>query len=252
VRFPVVLLFAVVISACGTHYLPAHNSVVSLRMKPDSLHVSEPEIEALVSPFRMKLDSLMNEVICITDTALVKAQPEGSLGNMMADAVLQYGKENFAASVDLCVLNYGGIRIPVVEKGPVTIGTIFELMPFDNMVEVLEIDGARLKVLLDHTARYGGWPVSSVRMVINNQVADSISVDGEPLELSKSYRLITSDYIANGGDGCYMLKDMPKKNRFHYKLRDVLTDHFAALKKKGETYHGITDGRVRNIAQEVH
>ncbi len=246
-KFPVrnflVLLFFIVSSCSGPYYLKeTHTS--QTRIKQDSLKAVDSVIVKMIAPFKQKLDAQMNEVIAVNDVDLSKERPEGSLCNMAADAVLAYANKTYERPVDFCVLNYGGLRIPSISKGNITLGKIYELMPFDNQLEVVEIDGKTCKQLLDVVAKSGGWPVSGVRMNILQSLADSITFKGQLLDPNKTYTLVTSDYIVNGGDNITMLQNGKKRTPLNYKVRDAIIDYLRELKNNNQTVNTKKDGRI--------
>jgi 2',3'-cyclic-nucleotide 2'-phosphodiesterase (5'-nucleotidase family) len=67
-----------------------------------------------ISPFRDSLKKEMDEVIGVNDSVLVKAQPEGTLGNFVADALLFQSRKVLQTEIDFSVVNNGGIRIPTL------------------------------------------------------------------------------------------------------------------------------------------
>jgi 2',3'-cyclic-nucleotide 2'-phosphodiesterase (5'-nucleotidase family) len=93
------------------------------------------------------------------------------------------------------------------------------------MLDVLEIKGSTLNELLQLVAASGGWPVAGVQMTINNGKATDIRIGGTLIDTTKIYTLITSDYIANGGDNAFMLKNYSKRTGLNYKLRDAILDY---------------------------
>jgi 2',3'-cyclic-nucleotide 2'-phosphodiesterase (5'-nucleotidase family) len=77
----------------------------------------------------------------------------------MADCMRMMAEKKFERKVDAGFMNQFGIRSSI-PKGNITVGKIFEMMPFDNLVVLQEIKGNVLKEFLDKTAADGGWPVS--------------------------------------------------------------------------------------------
>jgi len=194
----------------------------------------------LIKPYKDSLDKEMLQVIANSRVILKKEQPEGTLCNWVCDALMDESK---ALKPDLCVLNYGGLRIPQISEGPVTRGKIFELMPFDNYLVLLYISGNKLQELLNLTASKKGWPVAGLQMQLENGKAVSIFINGEALKPAKTYRLLTNDYIANGGDNCSMLLKVPSENT-NLLIREVLLNYCAHLQQKGEKISSSKDGRV--------
>jgi 2',3'-cyclic-nucleotide 2'-phosphodiesterase (5'-nucleotidase family) len=182
--------------------------------------------------------------------ALQKERPEGTLNNWVADVMEQETEKHAGVPVDFFVSNFGGIRINTLAAGPVTVGSIFELMPFDNQMVMLQIPGDTLQKFVDLMAMAGGWAVSEeLRMTIDNQKAINVSVHGVPLESSRMYTVGLSDYIANGGDNCTFLKGLPRKD-LKYLVRNALIDHVRWLTENGMQIAAVKDGRVKLVGMQ--
>jgi 2',3'-cyclic-nucleotide 2'-phosphodiesterase (5'-nucleotidase family) len=179
----------------------------------------------------------MNEVVGIAEATLEKKQPDGSLNQFMADAMLQAGRQQFKMPIDAAFVNYGGVRITQLPKGTVTRGKIFELMPFDNLIVVQQLKGDVLQQFLDFVASKGGWPVAGITMQIKDKKAVQVLVNGQPLETLKTY------HVANGGDNAAMLKPIAQKN-VGYLMRDALFDYIKALKAEGKNITAKEEKRI--------
>lgn len=226
--------------ACKQPYTIVTKQPQLTRINADSLRLYDSTAHYLIAPYKAKLDAQMNTVIGTITTRLTKDKPEGTLGNMVCDATLTYANEHYPRKIDVCVMNFGGIRLPTIEPGPVTVGKVYELMPFDNMIDVLEISGNTLNELLQLVAAADGWPVGGVRFQIDNGKATEIEVQGKPLNLNQTYTLATSDYVANGGDKADMLKQYHKRTSLNYLVRNAILDY---VKQQG-TLQYATDGRI--------
>lgn len=198
-----------------------------------------------MKPYKDSVDKSMNDIVGYVDETLDKKRPESTLGNFMADAMLYAGKQQFKMPIDAAVVNFGGIRIPQLAKGAVTRGKIFELMPFDNIVVVQSVKGDVLQQFLDLIAAQGGWPIAGVTMQIKDGKAINVSVGGTPLDVNKTYNLVNSDYVANGGDNAAMLKPVPQKN-IGYLMRDAIFDYIKALKAAGKNITAKEENRITN------
>jgi 2',3'-cyclic-nucleotide 2'-phosphodiesterase (5'-nucleotidase family) len=193
----------------------------------------DPTMEALVEPFRARMGDRINEVLGEASGPFTKAWPEGSLGNFAADAILWGARRTVGQDVEIAVANNGGLRVPLAE-GPITAGTIFELMPFDNTISVLTLSGRQLQETADYIASRGGEPVAgwSFRMeeTENGRVARDVLVGGEPLESERVYRLATSDYLANGGDEFAVFQKATAQLDLPLLVRDVFMEYVRHLK----------------------
>ena len=73
-------------------------------------------------------------------------------------------------------------------------------MPFENILTTVKFEGNDLQSFFDYIAANGGDPISGATFKIKNKKAQDIKINGKPLNLDQSYTVLTSDYIANGGD----------------------------------------------------
>lgn len=201
-------------------------------------------VENLILPYKQQLEKEMNEVIGFAVKDLQKARPESTLGNWLADLIHQKCEEYYGQKIDFALVNYGGIRIPTLSQGEITRSTIFELMPFDNMLVVVSVDGNTLLELFDLMAKYGGWPVSKeVRYKIENDKAVNLTLDGKQIDKNKIYKIALSDFIANGGDKCYFLKDK-KQEKLGKLFRDAILEYVEEQTAEGKKMDAEIEGRV--------
>jgi 2',3'-cyclic-nucleotide 2'-phosphodiesterase (5'-nucleotidase family) len=198
---------------------------------------------ALLKPYKDSLDKTMTRVVAVLENDLEKKQPQGSLGDMMADAMRVQAEKIYGIPVQAAVMNYGGIRLPVVKAGNFTLGKLYEVHPFDNLLVVMKLRGEVLLQLLQHTASKGGWPVAGISMVIRNGKAEDIKIEGELIREEAYYQVALSDYLANGGDDMGMLKGIAYLNK-NYLIRDAIADYLSVFREKGITYQATKETRV--------
>jgi 2',3'-cyclic-nucleotide 2'-phosphodiesterase (5'-nucleotidase family) len=204
---------------------------------------ADSSIDRRIQPYRDSLNHTMAKVLAVSAQPLEKKQPEGALGDFVADACLQEANAIAREPADLAIFNHGGLRRGL-PQGPVTLGDVFELMPFDNELVVMTINGTTLKELLDFVAAGGGAPVSGIRMQIHDGRADSIRVKGLPLDTSLHYRVLTSDYLANGGDRFVLFSRAEAREALNLRVRDAIAHYLSMLGEKQQTLIITTDGRI--------
>lgn len=210
----------------------------------DSLAGADPAVEALLKPYRDQMQTEMDEVVGHTLIQMGKARPESELTNLLADIMENRTEKLIGGNIDLAIINFGGIRLPVLPAGPITRGTIFELAPFDNKVLVLRLSAEQIQQLLDRIAGSGGWPVSQgLRMVIRDRKATQVTIDGRAIEAGRRYTVAMPDYVANGGDSFSFLAGLPREDTGHY-LRDIFIDYFKEKESQGLPVTSITDKRI--------
>lgn len=197
----------------------------------------------MLQPYADSVNKSMNDVIAVAEVTMDKTQPEGSLGNFVADAMLAKAKEKYLQPVDIAVMNSGGIRLPTIAAGNITRGKIFELSPFDNVIVLQTLTGLQLQEFFDHIAGKGGWPVANMSYQIKNKKAINIKINGKPIEAAKSYTMATLDYVANGGDNASMLRKIPQVNH-GFLFRDALIEYVSEKNKLGQKIFSKTENRV--------
>lgn len=219
--------------------------------KTETQHVAINEtaidstIYRAITPYKQKLDAAMNEVIGFAPEALVKKQPESNLGNFFSDIMLLKARSlpNVDTSGLVALFNYGGLRTSV-PQGEVRVGTMFEVMPFENTLVLVPLKGKELQSILNALAEKGGTPLAGLRFEIADKKAAHIFIHQAPLDTAKVYTVITSDYLANGGDKFFTI-DSPKNfTNTHILLRDILIEHCKKLHKENKQLVGVTDGRI--------
>lgn len=188
-------------------------------------------LDSIIAPYRSDMEAQMNEEIGHSDTSLVKYNPESPLGNFVADVVYQYGRK-FGESIkdigpvdmqlSMCLLNFGGLRAPINE-GAITVGNIYELMPFDNTICIVKINPDKMREMLIYLREKQGQPVSNAKMILAKS-KQLIKIGGEDYNFDKDVYVITSDYLANGGDKMDFFKDPVRKWDSGILIRDALIE----------------------------
>lgn len=229
------LLFAAMLTlvSCASRLYQPQESIVYTKysVQPGK---QDTGMQQLVAPYAVAVNKTMLEIIGTLAQPLEKKQPENTLGYFMTDAFLTEARQSFDTHVDVALMNTGGIRTNQMPAGNISVGAIYEAMPFDNLLILLTLNGKQLQMLLNHVAGRGGWPISGGRYIIENKTATQVLIAGEPVDADKKYVVAVSDYIANGGDDCNFLVGLPQQNK-GYLQRDALIDyvkrHTAAGKK---------------------
>ncbi len=181
-----------------------------------------PVLLALERRITRELDARLGETIGETTVPLDSRgdsvqRAETNIGNFIADAIRAH------AAAQVALINGGGIRSDrIIGPGPLTRLDLKALLPFENPVAIVRIDGRTLKAALEHGlarvvrfGRSGAMPhVSGIRVVWDPALPDGrritdLRIGGEPVRDAAVYALATSQYLAGGGDGYAMLKGLP-------------------------------------------
>jgi 2',3'-cyclic-nucleotide 2'-phosphodiesterase (5'-nucleotidase family) len=201
--------------------------------------------DAFIKPYAAKVGETMNDPMGELPLTLVKALPDGTLGNFMADAYLAMAREKFDPAAELAYMNHGGIRLNNVQAGTMRRGTIYEVMPFDNLMVIVKVKGSLLQQFLDHIAEEGGGGIAGVQMTIKEKKAADIRIQGQALDPGKTYTMVNSDYVVNGGGRFNGFRDLPAQ-KTGYLLRDALLDYCTGFRKAGKPLPVPTEKRIQH------
>ncbi|HEX5204420.1 MAG TPA: 5'-nucleotidase C-terminal domain-containing protein, partial [Actinoplanes sp.] len=107
---------------------------------------------------------------------------------------------------DISVGNGGGLRADL-PAGPLTYGSVFEVMPFDNVLVNVRLTGRQLRQVFAASIQQGrrGLGFSGIRVAARCQ-AGALAVtmtraSGTEIADDDPVLLVTSDFLATGGDG---------------------------------------------------
>ncbi|HRO41678.1 MAG TPA: 5'-nucleotidase C-terminal domain-containing protein [Flavipsychrobacter sp.] len=236
------ILFCFLI-ATGCHkplYIQERSTQLYTVSKTDPV---DSAIVKMLAPYKIGVDTQMQTILGRTDIPLTKAQPESTLGNFMADAQMVAAKK-IDNKVVGSVMNYGGIRLSYIAPGILTRGKMYELMPFDNMLTIVDVPGEVLKQFCNHMVRYKGWPISGISYVIKDKEATNILINGSPINDHIVYKIAMSDYIARGGDNCDFLSPLRKRFTTIF-VRDAMIEYVMELEKQNKPLHPNLENRIQ-------
>ena len=204
---------------------------------------TDAEIASIINPYKSQLDAEMNEVIANIAVDLTRQQPESNMGNWVTDAMMRgVAREGLAA--DFAVHNYGGMRVPTITAGPLTMGELYELSPFDNTLMIVDAPANIVDSLFHFIASKDGWPVSSeVDLVIRDQKLVSATINGQPVDRTKIYKIAVPDYVANGGDHTTFMIGT-KRLQTGLLVRNLLVRDAAETARMGNSINVTIDGRI--------
>ncbi len=225
------LALALLAQACAVVMPPAPPTVpivsdeVHRNVRIDSNLVADPDILAFLHPYSSRLTVSMGMVIAEAPYDIVKAKPEGALGNLTADMVRNAMVSLRGHVVHMAVINNGGLRVPLY-KGPITVGRVYELMPFDNTLVLLKLSGAQVLSLADELAKFGGEPVSGIRFRIEDGKAADVLLGVTSVDPEAEYWVATHNYLADGGGDFPTLWKPLERVDFAVNLREVFIREF--------------------------
>jgi 5'-nucleotidase len=191
----------------------AHNVVVTRDVTKDPAQV------ALLDRYRPAADEISHRVvgsIAASLTRTANANGESALGDVVADALLDAAKNVPAANADFAIWNPGGIRADLTAQPgraptPVTYAQVFAVLPFGNELIAKTIRGETLfqmleqqfgeRVRLMQVSKGFTYAYDSSRPVGQRVDRTSVRINGRPVVADGEYRLATSNFLWDAGDG---------------------------------------------------
>jgi 5'-nucleotidase / UDP-sugar diphosphatase len=211
----------------------------------------DPETAEMINEMVDEAETGMDKVIGYAENDLTRGgEGETRMGNLVCDAMLE------EMSADFAFTNLGGIR-DEIPAGPITPRSVFRVLPFGNTMMVFEIDGRLLKEIIEYRVSedHHGLYIAGGKVVYSKSRPDYdrityFTIGGEEWEPDKTYRVVTSDFLAAGNAGLYMLPTVPdaKKMRSSTMMRDALIHYI----ERHTPITGVLDGRwVRDDSSQL-
>lgn len=179
-------------------------------------YVPDPQMATFEADLVLRTSNVLNRPIArIGATSITRntnSAGECAMGNLVADAQLYATK---AQGVEIALMNYGGIRSDLLVsdlKTPVTYTQVAAVHPFKGTLQITGLTGAELKTLLEQQWPENGsfnplqvsqgfsyaWDGNKPRG--ERVIADSMRLNGEPIQQEQVYQVAASAFLMDGGD----------------------------------------------------
>ncbi|MEN6568009.1 MAG: 5'-nucleotidase C-terminal domain-containing protein [Veillonellales bacterium] len=177
------------------------------------------------------------------------ARTETLLGQWVTDTMRQ------AVHGDIAFQNIGGIRTGI-PAGTITMGELYEAIPFDNTLYTVDMTGEQIFKVLQYglmndkvsMLQYSGIKVSYDAEPQGGRIVAVTLADGTPIRPGKTYKVVTNDFMAAGGDGFTMFKEGKNLYNTCIPLRDIVAG--AIRNQKTIEFNGDDRFEIRHFSQE--
>jgi 2',3'-cyclic-nucleotide 2'-phosphodiesterase (5'-nucleotidase family) len=248
-KFFSLLLFPLLAASCSQSSQITKVETKNYQFSSEGYHDIDSTLYKEILPYKESMSADMNTVLIISEEAMERGTPESKLGNFFSDALMEMAKSKYMVEdghpVDFAFFNNGGLRSSL-PRGNITKENVFELMPFENELVVLSLNGAATQKLVNYIASKDGVPVSNLRMGIKGGKPVNVTINGQPFDSTIVYKALTSDYLANGGDQMFFLTDSKKEN-LNLKIRDALIQYMQVKSRNGATLTTQLDNRINHV-----
>lgn len=237
-------VFLFLLNACASkQYIVKNTNGYLVEMNSRFDDNADLEMFSIVETYKNRLDAEMMEVVGEAAQPLTKSGTQSLLACFTADAMQEYVTVNHEKA-DFAVINNGGLRT-TLNKGPVTIGNLYEIYTFENRIVLIELQGKYVKQLFDGFAQKSMEGFSkSVQLKIKDKKTESLMIDGKPLDENAIYKVVTVDYLAEGNDGMQALTQAANYNDLGFTLRYMMIEYIKKLTAENIIIYAKPDGRI--------
>ena len=223
----------------------------------DASVTPDPEIAARVAEMGAPIEELKNKVVAESTADIDGSREtcravECPMGNLIAEAMLDRVADQ---GVTIAIQNGGGVRASI-DAGPVTMGEVLTVLPFQNTLSTFEVTGEDIVTALENGVSQveegaGRFPqVAGMKYAFDpaapagSRVSDvMVLIGGDawgPIDPAAVYKVVSNNYVRGGGDGFRMFVDAANAYDFGPDLADVTAEYMA----KVGPYTPMTDGRI--------
>lgn len=237
-RLTIALSILLIIS-CGDSAVLHDSIAISAQLGADSA------TEAFIRPFRENMKEDMARVLVRSNGPILRGRPDSPLGSLMADLVLKEAQEmadSLQVTVNACMLNIGGFRIDLPE-GDITVAHVYELMPFENVINLVLLTEEGVKQMTKHLVKVKGQPVAGMRLTATEGRENALEINGKPYKGGPLW-VVTSDYLADGGDHMAFFEERLQRIESGRMLRDVLMRQLTTIGASGNDLTAPMDRRI--------
>lgn len=224
----------------------------------DASVTPDEKIAARVAELAKPIEELRQKVVAETAATIDGERErcrarECEMGNVVADASLARVKDQ---GIQIAIQNGGGLRASI-DQGPVTMGEIYTVLPFQNTLATFQLKGSDVIAALENGASQyeegaGRFAqVAGLKYTIDpaaesgHRISDVEVQQGgawAPIDQNATYGVVSNDYLRSGGDG-YSVFAEKAQNAYDFgpDLAEVVVDY---LSKQGPGFKPVLDGRI--------
>jgi 5'-nucleotidase/UDP-sugar diphosphatase len=192
-------------------YADGDTMLLDASIKPDAAIAAR--VAELAGPIEAAMAEQVGETQAFIegDRAVCRVM-ECAMGNLVADAMLDRVRDQ---GIQIAIANGGGLRASI-DAGPITMGEVLTVLPFQNSLATFQLTGADVRTALENGVSQveegaGRFPqVAGLRFAWNPAAAPgarivSAEVDmggaWVPLDPAQRYGVVSNNFMRGGGDG---------------------------------------------------
>ena len=222
----------------------------------DAAVAEDEAVKARITEAAAPLEEIRNKVVAESAEAIngerdLCRAAECPMGNLIADAMLDRVADQ---GIQIAIQNGGGVRASI-DAGPVTMGEVLTVLPFQNTLSTFQVSGQAVIDALENGVSQveegaGRFPqVAGLTFTwdaaaeAGARVSDVMVADGmdwKPIDPAATYGVVSNNFVRNGGDGYKMFLLAENVYDFGPDLADVTAEYLAVR----APYTPYVDGRI--------
>lgn len=223
----------------------------------DASVTPDPAIAARIAELAGPIEELRARVVAETSAEIDGSRDtcrarECAMGNLVAEAMLDRVKDQ---GVTIAIQNGGGLRASI-DAGPVTMGEVLTVLPFQNTLSTFEVTGADVVGALENGVsqieegagrfpqvaglRYTFDPAAPAGARVSDVMVRGAGDAWVPIDPAATYGVVSNNYVRGGGDGYKVFVTAANAYDFGPDLADVTAEYMAV----NGPYTPFTDGRI--------
>ena len=252
------MLFAIPVFGQGAAIQPCRQTTTPPRARlltVDASVPADPDVEKIIAPYSERVSELGKVIGRLEGGLAKKGVGAGTLGNFVSDGMRAQAKAKLGKPVTLAIMNSGGLRKNDIAAGDIRASDIFELLPFENALVVLEVTGAQLTKIIE-VATKDAQSGARIQFKYNDRdrpefiSAKLVDENGNEQEIdpNKLYTIVTIDYLVRLGSGAYaILKEAKSNTPLNLTLRDAVMNYVKSETAAQRPIRGAVDNRFVQI-----
>lgn len=229
----------------------------------------DADINRALAVYRTRVAALNNPIARLDAAIEKRGIGGGSAGNFVADAIRSEASRRARRPILLSIINTGGIRKNAIAAGSLSTTDIYEMLPFENSLVLVDLTGAQLSRLLAEVTKARDAQSGAIitfsseknddkdadernTQLISAMLAAGGTGRGRAIEPKRIYTIATIDYLVNRGGEYSILKESKRTRPLGVTLRDAVIEHLHRETARGRTVTGKLDNRFRRANNATH
>jgi 2',3'-cyclic-nucleotide 2'-phosphodiesterase (5'-nucleotidase family) len=238
---------------------PSAPAPLDIRVKANETEVDgtipdDKNVTSILEPYAAKVRALDRPIAKVEGELSKQGMGGGAIGNFVADAIRERAQAKFGKPIVFAMTNTSGFRKDKIADGNLSERDIFELLPFENALTLVDVSGEQLRRILDlvvsHRDSQSGARIlyrtnEEKKLEIVTAELGSSRNDVQPLDPKATYTIVTIDYLIKRGGEYAVLQEAKNLRPLNLTIRDAVIEYVKSETAANRSIKPRLDGRFR-------